>query len=145
MTKDVLVSVAGLQFEVDQETPIEVITAGEYYFKNEKHFILFEEILEGHEGVIKNTVKVSEKQIDIMKRGISNVHMIFEENQKNMTYYNTPFGELLIGINTTLVDIKEENDELNIKIEYALDVNYNHISNCEIMIKVKSKGLNKTL
>jgi uncharacterized beta-barrel protein YwiB (DUF1934 family) len=93
MTKDVLVSVAGLQFEVDQEAPIEVITAGEYYFKNEKHFILFEEILEGHDGITKNTVKVSEKQIDIMKRGISNVHMIFEENQKNMTYYNTPFGE----------------------------------------------------
>ncbi|BCN28818.1 DUF1934 domain-containing protein [Anaeromicropila herbilytica] len=140
MTKDVLVSVAGLQFEVDQDAPIEVITTGEYYFKNQKHFVLYEEILDGYSEVTKNTVKVSDKQVEIMKKGSSNVHMIFEENKKNMTYYNTPFGELLIGIHTTLIDVKEEEDNIQIKIEYILDVNYNYISNCEITIHIKAKG-----
>lgn len=139
MTKDVLVSVSGLQFEIDQDEPIEVITGGEYYSKNGKHYIIYDEIIEGYEGITKNTIKVAENQINIMKKGVSNVHMIFEEKKKNMTYYNTPFGDLLIGINTTFINVEEKENELFIKIDYALEVNYSHISDCAITIKVTSK------
>lgn len=36
--------------------------------------------------------------MDITRRGVSNVHMMFEKNRKNVTYYYTPYGSLLIGI-----------------------------------------------
>ena len=26
--------------------------------------------------------------------------MVFEKNRKNLTYYRTPYGQMLIGINT---------------------------------------------
>lgn len=139
MTKDVLVSIEGIQFEVDKEEPVEVITVGEYYYKNDKHFILFEEILEDSQGVTKNTVKVSGNQVTITKKGANNVNMVFEENQKNMSYYHTPYGELLIGINTTKVQIEEQEDTITVRIDYGLDLNYNHISDCSIVIKITSK------
>ena len=46
MTKDVLVSVSGLQTAVNDmesydEGPIEVVSAGTYYFKDGKHYIFF--------------------------------------------------------------------------------------------------------
>ena len=43
MTKDVLLSISGLQFAAQDEEdvePVEVITAGDYYKKNGKHYIL---------------------------------------------------------------------------------------------------------
>ncbi len=41
------------------------------------------------------------------------MHMVFEEKQKNMTYYDTPFGNLLVGLATNKVDVKEEEEKLD--------------------------------
>ena len=49
MTKDVLLSIKGLQIgENEQNDTIEVISPGDYYFRNGKHFFMYEEVMEGH-------------------------------------------------------------------------------------------------
>ena len=85
MTKDVIVSISGLQMPAEGEAePVEVITVGDYYQKNGKHYVLYEEVNEGFEGSTKNIIKMQENCIDITKKGVSNVHMVFEKNRKNM-------------------------------------------------------------
>ena len=139
MTKEVLISISGLQFELNSEEPVEVISVGEYYFRNGKHYIIYEE-LQMEEGnscdMTKNTIKISDHQVDIIKKGCNNVHMIFELNKKNVTFYNTPFGDLLIGLYTTSIQLSENKDELVVGLEYALDINSNHISDCSITMRV---------
>lgn len=140
MTKEVLVSISGLQFGDDMDETIELVTSGEYYEKNGKRFILYDEMLEGNEEVTKNTIKISDTQIELLKKGIYNVNMIFEEKKKNMTYYNTPFGNLLFGINTNHIIVEEEERKLHILIKYGLEVNYEFVSDCTININITSKG-----
>ena len=139
MTKEVLISISGLQFDLNSEEPVEVISVGEYYERNGKHYIIYDELQmdePGSQKITKNRIKISENQVDIMKKGISNVHMIFELNKKNITYYNTPYGDLLIGLYTTgLKQIKNE-DEIVVGLEYALDINSSHVSDCSIMIRI---------
>lgn len=139
MKKDVLVSISGLQFEIDKEEAVEVISVGEYYNRNGKHYILYDEILEEIEGVTNCILKISDKQVSIQKKGASNVHMIFEVNRKNITYYNTPFGDLQIGIHTTSIKVAEEEEQIIVNIKYELDINYSHVSDCEIQIKITSR------
>lgn len=142
MTKDVIISIKGLQFEAtadEKGEPVEIVTVGEYYNKNGKHYILYDEVMEGFTGITKNTVKISEQSLDITKKGVTNVHMAFEENKKNITCYNTPYGSLMIGIDARDVNIAENDDNIDIKVKYALDVNYEHLADCTIMINVKSK------
>lgn len=139
MKKDVLVSISGLQFEIDKEEAIEVISVGEYYNRNGKHYVLYDEILEEVEGITNCILKISDKQVSIQKKGANNVHMIFEENRKNITYYSTPFGDLQIGINTTSIKVTEEEDEILINIKYELDINNSHVSDCEIQVKINSR------
>ena len=48
MTKDVLVSISGLHTDVMQETEeeneaIEVVNPANYYFRNGKHYIVYDE------------------------------------------------------------------------------------------------------
>lgn len=145
MTKDVLVSISGLQFDMTQNDPseVEVISVGQYYFKNKKHFVQYDEILVEsssiEDSITKSTVKISDKQVDVLKRGSSNVHMVFEIGKKNMTYYNTPFGTMLMGIYTNQIKTEELDDKIVTKIDYTLEVNYVHVSDCKIVITVKSK------
>ena len=43
MTKDVLVSVRGAHIADGETNNLEVIMAGSYYFKNGKHYIIYDE------------------------------------------------------------------------------------------------------
>lgn len=139
MTKDVLVAIAGLQYELESEEPIEVITAGQYFCKNEKHYVLYDEILDESNEVCKNRIKIGTDMVEILKSGASNVHMVFELGKKNLTYYNTPFGSLLIGIDTTKIVCSESEEAIELNIEYGLEVNYSHVSDCSITVKVTPK------
>ena len=84
MTKDVLVKISGLQFgeEIEDDEPVEIITTGNYYKKNGKHYILYDEVQEGFDGVTKNVIKLNDDFMDVTKRGATNVHMMFEKNKK---------------------------------------------------------------
>lgn len=141
MTKEVLVSISGLQFAEEMaEEPMEVITSGDYYKKNGKHYIIYDEVMEGFAETTKNIVKVGDGCLDITKRGVTNVHMMFEKDKKNLTYYYTPYGSLLIGIEARAVEVEETENDLFVTVDYALEVNYEHLADCKIKMNVKSKN-----
>ena len=145
MTKDVLINISGLQVDVNEmennDEPIETISTGNYFFKNGKHYLLFEEVSEGVPGVTKTQIKIKgEDSLEVLKRGVSNAHMIFDTKRKNRSYYETPYGQLNLGIFTRNIKIDEKEDNINIKVEYALDVNYEPLAGCTIRINVKPKG-----
>ena len=80
-----ILKLVGLENISEEESEaIEVVTPANYYCKNGKHYILYDEVTEGISGVTKNKIKISgEDSLEIMKSGISNAHMIFERNKKN--------------------------------------------------------------
>ena len=142
MTKEVIVTIRGLQNgpETDGE-PIEMVVVGEYFYKNNKHYILYEEVMEGESQVTKNRIKISNGQMELTKSGVVNVHMIFEENVKNVTNYYTPYGNLTMGIDGKKVEIKESEHEMDISVEYGLEMNQEFVADSQISINVKSKGI----
>lgn len=140
MTKEVLLTISGLQFAEETEAePIEIVTAGSYYKKNGKHYIVYEEVMEGFEGTTKNLIKLSEESLDITKKGVANVHMLFEKNKKNVTYYQTPFGMILIGIDAEEINVEETEDNIEVNVRYQLEANYEHLAACKIRMNIKSK------
>lgn len=142
MTKDVLVSISGLQMaandmESNDDEPIEVLSSGIYYFKNGKHYVFFEEVAEGMQGVTKTQIKWKDDEfLEVTKKGLSNVHMIFEKNKKNRCFYGTPFGQLNLGIFMTEMFVDEREERINIRAEYSLDVNYEPLADCTIRIHI---------
>ncbi len=144
MTKDILVKISGMQFTADNEDPnepepVEIIAPGEYYFKNGKHYIIYDEFMEGFDSVTKNVLKLKNDSLEITKRGSSYVHMIFEKDKKNLTCYTTPFGNLMMGIDARRILIEESEEEIYAQVEYALDINYEHLADCTIQLRVQPK------
>ena len=145
MTKDVLVSISGLQMagnhvESNDDEPIEILSAGTYFFKDGTHYIFFEEVAEGVPGTSKTQIRLNGKEsLEVIKKGLSNTHMIFEKHKNNRCYYKTPYGELNLGICTSYIMVDETDDNINIKAEYALDVNYEPLAECTIRINIKPR------
>ena len=138
MTKDVLITISGVQMQDADEADVEMVTRGDYYQKNGKHYILYDEVMEGFNGRVRNVIKISPDSVDIIKKGAASAHMQFEKNKKNLSCYTTPLGDLMIGIHTNRISIDEGQDRLKINVEYSLDINYQHASECSISVNVQS-------
>ena len=140
MTKEVLINIGGARSMGGEEEDIEMILKGDYYKKNGKHYILYDELLEGGGGVIRNTIRIVPDCMDIMKKGSINTHMIFEKNKKSLSSYVTPMGELMVEIRTNQIQFREEENLLVIAVEYSLDINYQHVWDCSIKVSVRPLG-----
>lgn len=149
MTKDVLVSISGMhdelaevaETETEEAEAIEVITPANYYFRNQKHYIVYDEAVEGTSEVIKNRIKITGTDcVEIMKSGLSNSHMVFERNKKNETFYRTPYGQMLVGVNTKNMEVNVSEDNIDILIDYQLDVNHEPMADCKIKMNITSKN-----
>lgn len=146
MTKDVIISLSGLQYALGEPepVPVEVLVGGQYYKKNGQHYALYDEVTEGFEGpeaVTHNTVKFSPGKLEVKKKGLVNVQMVFEEGKKNVSFYRTPFGIIHMGIAATRVLVEEQEKEIIVTADYALDMNDAYAADCTITIKIRAKGV----
>ena len=135
MTKDVLVSISGMHMGIvspqpdEEDEPIEVVTPASYYCRNGKHYIIYDEVMEGMAGTVKNKIKITgDDSMEIMRSGGTGTHMVFEKNRKNLTYYKTPYGQMLIE------------DKINVSVDYELDVDHEPLADCKIRMNITSKN-----
>lgn len=141
MTKEVLLTLQGLQFDQREENSdkIETVTVGDYYKKNDRHYVVYEEVTEGFDRATKNRLKFGGQMVELTRHGLVNVHMVFQENKKNLTNYNTPFGQILIGIDTKKIQIDENENKIIVDVDYALDIDYEFLADCHITVNIASK------
>ena len=141
MNKDVLIHVRGLQMMEtdDAQEPIEIVVPGQYYFRNGSHYLRYEEMLDDTAETTVNYIKMSPNGVEVRKQGQVNVHMVFEEGKKNKTFYNTPYGTLQMGISATGLELKASEDGIQMKVDYALDMNEEHVADCYLTVQAQSK------
>lgn len=140
MTEDVLISVKGLHaLDTADEEEVEVFSPGKYYFKNGKHYIFYDEMVEDTTTVVRNRITLKDGRMEVKKTGPFHSQLVFEEEKKNNSWYNTPFGQLMAGIEVQSMRVKEEENLLEIRVEYDLEINYERVAECQIQIKVMAK------
>lgn len=148
MTKDVLISIKGLQFEDPSSKHVEnveLIVPGTYYEKNGTKYFLYDEEFEGAPEKIRTMIKVRPERVELSKNGAMAVSMVFEKGEKNLSRYNTPFGGLMVGTDTTDINISENEDDLSLDIRYHLDLNYEYFADCRVSVKACSKEMGMTM
>lgn len=143
MDREVLVTVSGLLFIADAEAErqdIEVIAPGRYYWKNGKHYVKYDELAENFSEPVHNLLKISPEMVSIRKKGLIETELTFTKGEENVSHYSTPFGNLVLGIRANELEVTEEEGDIHVNVEYALEINYEHISDCSIRIHVQDKG-----
>ena len=149
MTKDVLVKITGLQTdtlnEEDEHEPVEIITAASYYEKDGKHYIFYEELEEGSESVTKNRITINSSRIEIQRSGSVNTNMIFDENAKTSTVYETPYGLMTMGISSGRIFLDVQDELIRAGMTYTLDIDSQALLSCELSMQVVPKKNGRTL
>lgn len=146
MTKDVLLTISGLQFNASEEKegaadePIEVVTPASYFEADGTHHILYDEMEEGMADITKNEITISPDSVAVTKTGLINAIITFEEKRKTTTVYETPYGRFMLGITSGKINRSETEDHLHVTLDYLLDVNYQPLAACTLNLDVTPKS-----
>ncbi len=140
MNKKVCIKITGLHgmTETDDTEAIEVINIGNYYKRNGKHYVRYEEPMEKSTKVNTNLLKITPEEIELIAKGSIGTHMVFTRGQKNMLYYETPFGGMNMGVDTYDLKVKERENHISADIKYGLEVNLDYVTDCKIHIDIES-------
>ena len=143
MDKDVFVTIKGIHTTNNDSDDTEILIPGEYYFRNNKHFICYEEVSESNGEKSKSVMKISNNMVELIKRGSSSCHINFEKDKKNYSLYNTGMGNLYLGVDTSDIQMITSEDErrIDVKINYSLEINQQKVSDCEVSIVVSSDSM----
>lgn len=139
MTKEILLTIAGLHLTDGENGNIEVVTAGDYYNRSGKHYILYDEVTEGMSGHTSNVIKFGENSLEITKKGLINARLVVEKGKRYRTVYQTPFGGIEITLVGQDVEVTETEKNIAVRAEYVLEVNEENLAECTIEMNVRPR------
>ena len=137
--KKVRISIKGLPvFATSDDEAFELMTDGEYMQEDGiSTFSYIESSLTGHDGQL-TTFDVEPDRV-ILRRGDGmSGDMIFSENQKHHFLYDTPFGSVMLGIDTHSITKSMGDDGGNLEIRYDIEVDNVSVSQNLFKINIRS-------
>ena len=117
---------------------VKTAQTAQYFKRNDSHYLLYEEDMEGFDGVCKSRIKFRDNLLELTRQGAVEMHMIFEENKRHVPY-NTPYGQLMLGIETRRVQVEEQEDQICVTVEYILDQEGEPFSESCLKLHIREK------
>ena len=118
---------------------VETAQTAQYFKRNDSHYLLYEEDMEGFDGICKSRIKFRDNLLELTRQGAVEMHMIFEENKRHVVPYNTPYGQLMLGIETRRVQVEEQEDQICVTVEYILKKKRKHFSESSLKLHIREK------
>lgn len=141
MTKEVIVTISSVQNNgAGESEQYQSKAEGIYHFKNDSHYIQFEEKQEGFTETTKTVLNIRKDFIRMTKKGLIQTQMVFQKGEDTPSDYQTPYGKLPLTIHTEKLKVEEcSEDRLVAAIRYRMESLGDFLSACDLTIEVKSK------
>jgi uncharacterized beta-barrel protein YwiB (DUF1934 family) len=143
MTKDILLTVSGLhrdlkQGEAENADPVTLKTDAKYYYKNNRHYVLYDELQEDN-SISHNTLVFKEDYMSLVKRGDIDARILIETGKHHSNAYSTGAGILQISMEGEKVLVKEDENQIRALASYKMRINDEHVADCELSLLLFAK------
>lgn len=131
---------SGVMASNSDET-VDVFCPGEYYFRNGKHFVRYEEKI-AEDSQTTDTVcmfKFDHKSAELTKKGIVSSKLFYEPGQTHMISYATEYGDFLLGLRTDAIRLTESEHEVILEIDYVVEFESDEKNKFNIKIHVSDE------
>ena len=141
MKKKAIISINSTQrYDGCEDDAISLITKGNFYKKDKKYYVMYDESeLIGIKNT-KTTLKVDKETITLIRTGASPTQMIFKENEHHVGLYHTAYGAYTVGIKTKKVENSINENGGSLKLDYDIDLNYEVTGSNTFSITIETDG-----
>ena len=141
MNREVELVLSGLHAsgQEQESEAVETVQPAQYFKRNDSHYLLYEEKMDEDQAPCRSRIKFRDHLLELTRQGTAEMHMIFEGNKRHMIPYNTPYGQLMLGIETGRVLVEEQEDQIHVTVEYTLDHEGEPLSESCLKIHIREK------
>ena len=121
----VIVKVKGRQTDaVGGVSTIEMVAEGRHYFRNGKHYVLYNDDMMCADSPPTETVlKIAPDSLQLLRKGSVSHEQYFAANALSQSEYKTPYGKMQLEVKTDKINIVYGNVSGSIEVDYVLSVN----------------------
>lgn len=137
--KDAVIRIVSKQRTENGDNTSEMSVVGTVTYDDDKSII---EYIENNEetGAEDTAITVfSNDTVSIVRNGQFSSEMMVEKNNRHLTFYRTPYGELTMGIYGNQVEWSRDDKGAILKMRYSLDFNNGLISENTMIIYIEEK------
>ncbi len=141
MEENVIISIRGKQaFAEASPDVIELVTEGQLTARGDGRYTLTyrESELTGLEGTT-TVFEIDGGRVTLLREGEVNSQMVFEEGQRHLSLYETPYGSLSVGISTRRMRTDLSQKGGSIEIDYAIEIDHAVAGHNMFQIAVRQK------
>lgn len=137
MKKKAIISVMSKQKGKSEEA-IEVVTPGDFYKKQDCYYAVYNETeISGMEGTT-TTLKIMPEKLSLIRMGTTSAKMEFQNKNRSVTLYNTPYGVLELEIETKSIKVEVNDEGGEVLINYNMSVSGEKPQNTTLKINIKT-------
>lgn len=119
------------------EDVIELQTQGKFAERNGKYYISYRETkMTGFEDTV-TTIKVSENKVKMSRSGKYNMSMTYETGEKNLCYYATEYGTIVVAVDTKEIVSRLTPEGGTILVDFLLDTDNTAFAHNQLKITVQ--------
>ena len=141
MNREVELVLSGLHDTegASDKNAVKTAQTAQYFKRNDSHYLLYEEKMDEDQAPCRSRIKFRDHLLELTRQGAVEMHMIFEENKRHVVPYNTPYGQLMLGIETRRVQVEEQEDQICVTVEYILDQEGEPFSESCLKLHIREK------
>lgn len=143
MNDKFFVSIKGMQeYEnADDNSDISLTTEAEFQKQDGVYFIDYQESeITGLDGT-NTSIEIGNNYVSLSRNGAVNSQMLFMKEKKTSSYYNTPYGNFMIGIYTDNLSIDIDDNGGKVCVDYYLDINNSKTSKNNFEINIRRHNI----
>lgn len=147
MNSEIRVTIEGIQVAFDEDdkattpVPIRTINPGKYYLKNNKEYVIYEELFDkdNPKSIITNTIIIEEDSFQIIRNGFVKSRLLFKAGEQYATSLVTPMGAMYMMADTSICKIIREDERILLRSSYELSINDKKISTNAVEISIENE------
>ena len=118
----VIVKVRGEQTDPEGEkSRIEMMAEGRHYYRNGKHYVLYEDDMMDGDGRISTVLKIAPDSV--VRSGGVVQEQRFDKRQESVSEYKTPFGSMELSVRTDTINVVYGTVSGEVDVSYAMSIN----------------------
>ncbi len=137
--KNAIITIVDRHFSDGDDYSCELTTSGQFDFTDEGCVIVYNEASEELANCVTTLNVEGSRKITMTRTGSYQTELIIEKERRHNCYYQTPHGELIMGVYAKLIENKMTENGGSLKFSYTIDFNNVSAAENELIFTVAVK------
>ncbi|MBE6825724.1 MAG: DUF1934 domain-containing protein [Oscillospiraceae bacterium] len=134
-----ILTLKSIQRDQDEKSTSELITEARYHMdENGDRVISYDESeTTGMEGSRMELRISPDNMVSVIRTGTFQTHLVVQPGRKHFCHYETPFGEIPVGVAARWVRAALTDEGGHLEMRYTVDTNSTLLSDNEIILDIR--------